>query len=46
MFFWNYLAIPRTLITARFGYVFHVNQLAKNVDLILTISGWPAKFKI
>ena len=37
MFFWNYFAIPKTLITSRFGYVFHVTQLAKNIDLILTI---------
>ena len=43
MFFWNYLAIPKTWITSLFGStfinyfnVFHVKLFAKNLDLILT----------
>ena len=37
MFLWNYLAFPKPWITSRFGCVFHINQCARNVGLILTI---------
>ena len=35
---WSNFSVLKTWITSRFGYVLHINQFARTVDLILTIS--------